>query len=109
MNEHIRRANEAMARADHGEALLEYYEALHDGDANETDRRIARHRLFELTPDIVFASSSSHLYHRPECVAKEKIWRNHLVTFTDWRKAESAGYQGCSICNPPRPGSVDVW
>jgi methylphosphotriester-DNA--protein-cysteine methyltransferase len=108
MNEHIRRANEAMARCDRDEAFREYYEAFHDDDADETDRRIARHRLFELTPDRVFASSSSYLYHRLECPAKKKIWRSHLMIFTDWKEAESAGYQGCPICNPPRPGSVAV-
>jgi hypothetical protein len=108
MNEHIRRANQAMAKQDRDTAVLEYYEALADPDATDTDRRIAQHRLLELTPDTVYASSSSYLYHRPECAAKQRIWRNHLMKFTDWRKAESAGYEPCPICNPPRPGSVQI-
>lgn len=101
MNEHIRRGNQAALRGDKDEALLEYYEAL--ADADELVQRIARNRIRELTPDVVFASSSSNLYHRPECAAKKAIWRNHLITFRDWSEAESAGYQGCPTCNPPRP------
>lgn len=102
MNEHIRRGNEAMSRNERDQAILEYYEALADPD--ELVQRIARNRLRELTPDLVFASSSSNLYHRPECAAKRAIYRNHLITFKDWREAESAGYGGCPTCNPPRPG-----
>jgi hypothetical protein len=105
VNEHIRKAKEAQARNDRDEAIREYREALRDPDANDTDRRIARNGLIDLTPDIVFASSSSNVYHRPECIAKENTWRNHRMTFTDWREAESEGYRGCAICNPPRPGS----
>ena len=76
MNEHIRRGNEAMFRNERDKAILEYYEALADPD--ELVQRIARNRLRELTPDLVFASSSSNLYHRPECAAKRAIYRNHL-------------------------------
>ena len=101
MNEHIRRGNQAAFQGDKDEALLEYYEALADPD--ELVQRIARNRIRELTPDVVFGSSSSNLYHRPECAAKQAIWRNHLMTFRDWREAESAGYRGCPTCNPPRP------
>ena len=106
MNEHIKRGNEAIFQNDRDTAILEYYEALSDPD--ELVQRIARNRLRELTPDVVFASSSSNLYHRPECSAKQAIWRNHLITFRDWREAESSGYAGCPNCNPSRPGSQPV-
>jgi methylphosphotriester-DNA--protein-cysteine methyltransferase len=101
MNEHIRRGNEAVFRGNRDEAILEFYEALADPDPMV--QRIAGNRLRELTPDVVFASSSSSLYHRAECAAKQAIWKNHLITFNDWRKAESAGYRGCPMCKPPRP------
>lgn len=103
MNDHIRRGNEAMFQKDRDLAILEFYEALSDPD--ELVQRIASNRLRDLTPNVVFASSSSNLYHRPECAAKRAIWRNHLITFKDWREAESADYKRCPTCNPPRPGS----
>lgn len=59
MNDHIRRGNEAMSQGDRDQAILEYYEALSDPDA--IVQRIARNRLYDLTPDVVFASSSSDL------------------------------------------------
>jgi hypothetical protein len=105
MNEHIRMANKAMAEGDRDTAICEYYEALIDSSADSMDFRIAKNRLMELVPDNVSASSSSHLYHRITCPASRAIWRNHRLTFTDWREAESAGYQPCHMCNPPRPGS----
>lgn len=106
MNEHIRIANAAMVRGDRDTAISEYYEVLDDPDIDELDRRIAVHRLMELLPDTVSASSSSNLYHRFTCPASRAIWRKNRLTFTDWREAESAGYVRCHICNPPRPGSA---
>lgn len=103
INEHIRRGNEAVTAGDYDRAILEYYEALTDPD--DLVQRIASNRLRDLTPDAVFGSSSSSLYHRPECAAKQAIWKNHLIKFNDWRRAESAGYRGCPMCNPPRTGS----
>ena len=101
MSEHIDRGNQAAAEGDKDRALMEYYRALKDPD--ELVQRIARNRIRELTPDVVFASSSSNLYHRPECVAKHAIWKNHIISFRDWTEAESAGYKGCPICHPPKP------
>jgi Metal binding domain of Ada len=106
MNEHIRTANNAMVRGDRDTAIREYYEVFSDLAAEKLDRRIATHRLMELLPDTVSASSASVLYHRPSCPASRAIWPNHRLTFADWREAESAGYRHCPTCNPPRPGSV---
>jgi hypothetical protein len=106
MNEHIRLANEAMVRGDRDAAICEYYEVFYDLETDKLDRRIAVHRLMELLPDTVSASSSSDLYHRFSCPASRAIWRNHRLTFTDWREAETAGYKACQMCNPPRPGSA---
>ncbi|MCX7023438.1 MAG: hypothetical protein NT080_02325 [Spirochaetes bacterium] len=63
MNEDIRPGNEAVLRNDRDKSVAEYYGALADPD--ELVQRIAQDRLRELFPDRVFASSSSHLYHRP--------------------------------------------
>lgn len=101
MSEHIERGNQAAIQGDKDTALMEYCMALKDPD--DLVQRIARNRIRELTPDVVFASTSSNLYHRPECAAKQAIWKNHIITFTDWQEAESADYQGCPTCNPPRP------
>ena len=101
MSEYIERGNQAAVEGDKDRALMEYYKALRDPD--ELVQRIARNRIRELTPDVVFASSVSSLYHRPECAAKQAIWKNHIITFQDWKEAESAGYRGCPTCNPPKP------
>ena len=101
MSKYIERGNQAAVEGDKDRPLMEYYKALKDPD--ELVQRIARNRIKELTPDVVFASSRSKLYHRPECAAKQAIWKNHIIKFQDWKEAESAGYQGCPTCNPPRP------
>ena len=106
MNEHIKVANEAMVAGDRDTAIREYYLVLGEERPDPTDRRIALHRLMELLPDVVSASSSSNLYHRLNCPGSRAIWRNHRLDFTDWREAESAGYMPCQVCRPPRPGSM---
>jgi hypothetical protein len=106
MNRHISRGNEAFDSGDLDRAIREFCKALDDPD--KLVQRIARNRLRELSPDVVYGSSSSKLYHWPDCPAKQAIWRSHPLTFKNWREAESAGYAGCPTCNPPRSGSRSI-
>ncbi len=101
MNPNIRRGNEAVLRGDYDTAIKEFYEAIDSPDA--TVKRIAENRLWQLCPERVIGSTSSMRYHRDTCQGGRKIWSNHLVNFSDWREAESAQYEPCPKCNPPRP------
>ena len=106
MNEHIRKANEALQAGDRDTAASEYYLALED--PNPIVQRIAGHRLMEIFPEKVYGSTHSHqrLYHRPNCSAKNVIEKRHIVWFRDWIDAESKGHKPCGQCRPSRTGST---
>lgn len=103
MNEHIYKGNGALERGEIDIAASEYYLALED--PNPLTQRIARHRLMEIFPEPVYASTYSYkkLYHRPSCTAKNITQKNHIIWFKDWKQAESAGHQPCQQCRPPHP------
>ena len=107
MNIHIKLGNDALRVGDTQTAVSEFLLAL--DDENVLVQRIARNRLFELHPEQVYGSTHSYqqLYHRPNCPAKNVTWKNHLIWFKDWRRAEEAGYHPCKNCKPLR-GSVYI-
>ena len=100
MNEHIKKGNAAVQSGDLEKAKSEFYLALEDPSG--LTQRIAKNRLLELFPETVYASSHSTLYHRPNCPAKNIMYRSRFVEFRDWSEAERAGYLPCGQCKPPR-------
>ena len=100
MNTHIRLGNESLARNDLGAAKNHFLAALDDPDP--LIQRIARHRLYDLHPEPVYASTHSYqqLYHRPPCPAKNVIWARHIVWFQSATDAEAAGFVPCHNCRP---------
>ena len=97
MNPHIARGNDALRRGDLTSASMHFSEVIDHPDP--LIRRIARHRLYDIHPESVYGSTHSYqlLYHRPNCPAKNVIWKNHLVWFQDWEDAESKGYRPCCV------------
>jgi len=65
-------------------------------------QRIARNRLLELFPEIVYASTHGRLYHRLNCPAKNIMYPRRYKEFKDWDEAERAGFEACPQCKPPR-------
>jgi hypothetical protein len=101
MNTHIAEGNRLMRLGNSSEATDQFILALSDPDP--LVQRIARHRLLEMHPEPVYASTHSYqsLYHRPSCSAKNVIWARHVVWFPSSTDAESAGFVRCHICKPP--------
>lgn len=103
MNEHIQKAKDALRMGDRGTAEVEFRLALEDPDPSV--KRIAQNYLTDLSPEEVYGSDWSNLYHRRQCPATGATYQQNFVTFRDWEDAESKGCSRCPQCKPRRPQS----
>ena len=87
-------------------AVEEFLLALDDQTSNEDHKRIAHNRLTELQPAAVYGTSTG-LYHKLDCPAKNITYSRNYVSLAHWRAAEARGYRPCGQCKPHPPESAE--
>ncbi|NOT25765.1 MAG: hypothetical protein HOP16_06635 [Acidobacteria bacterium] len=97
INKHIARGNQALQAGDRDTAVAEFLLAL--DDPNFGTRLIASNRLMDLCPEEVYGTSTD-LYHRLTCPAKNIAYNGNYFLFRNWSDAESAGRRPCGQCKP---------